>query len=723
MWPSFLNLGFAGWLAAASLPLVIHLLSRRKYKQIDWAAMRYLLEAMRKSSRRIRLEQWLLLAIRTLIILLIVLAMMQPYLSDAQGILYSPNERTHRLFVLDGSFSMAYQQGENQLFEKAKQFAVDIVEQSEKGDGFTLLLMSDPPREIVRNPALLPQDIIREIENLTLPHGKADLTATLERVENIITQTKNDKPQLTRHEVYLFSDLGKASWQTSDSAVMERFRVFSENHALTVIDLGTRNPTNSAVTSLRATQSLATTAEPMQFEGQLRNFGSEPQSAQRVEFSVDGQVISEQVVDLLPGVEQTVRFSHRFREGGDHLVEVSLPDDPLDVDNKRALSLGVQEKINVLLIDGKPQGDPRRGAAGYLRAAFVPKDEGEQIVQADIRPETVLHEIPILNVYDAIVLCNVKLITESEAQRLKAYLQSGGALMVFLGDQVIAESYNRWLYGEDPRGESILPARLGAIQRAPSGEPFLINPLQNEHPILAVFRGNENVSLATNPVQAYFELSLEEASPAQVALAVNGTDPLIVEQNYGQGRVVLVGTSADASWTGIPILPTYVPLMNEILKFALLKQNDGKNVVVGQAIGGALPTVLSDIPAELTRPDGQTDPVILQIREENSIYNYNETSQRGAYRFEFGPPISSTALFAVNVDPAESDLAKFDRSQLESDVLSGVRFDYTTQLPSIRPGSATSQSRKGYLHPYLLYSALGLLLLETLLAYRFAHHQ
>ena len=80
-------LGFANgtllWgLGAASLPIIIHLLNQRKFREMRWAAMRFLLAAIRKNSRRIRVEQWLLLAIRTLIIILVVSAMAKPFLES-----------------------------------------------------------------------------------------------------------------------------------------------------------------------------------------------------------------------------------------------------------------------------------------------------------------------------------------------------------------------------------------------------------------------------------------------------------------------------------------------------------------------------------------------------------------------------------------------------------------------------------------------------------------
>ncbi len=47
-----------------SIPIIIHLLNRRRFKVVQWAAMDYLLKAMRRNRKRLKFEQWLLLATR-----------------------------------------------------------------------------------------------------------------------------------------------------------------------------------------------------------------------------------------------------------------------------------------------------------------------------------------------------------------------------------------------------------------------------------------------------------------------------------------------------------------------------------------------------------------------------------------------------------------------------------------------------------------------------------
>ena len=132
----------------ASAPIIIHLLSRRKYREMEWAAMKWLLAALQKNARRIQLEQLILLAVRTALVLCVVLAMAKPFLEGA-GAVWFPGKRTHRILVLDGSFSMGYRTTDRDRFERAKEVAQAILHDSRKGDVASLLLMAAPPRVVV----------------------------------------------------------------------------------------------------------------------------------------------------------------------------------------------------------------------------------------------------------------------------------------------------------------------------------------------------------------------------------------------------------------------------------------------------------------------------------------------------------------------------------------------------------------------------------------------
>ena len=213
----FESLPMLGWLAAAAAPWLIHLLSRRKYRETAWAAMDFLLAAVKRRTRRIRIEQWLLLLVRTLVIAVLVTAVAEPYLEHAVPV-FSPNGNTHRVLVIDSSYSMAYKATDRTRFEQAKQWAARVVEQSAEGDGFTLVQMASPPRVIVATPSLEKEPIRQEIQNLELLHTGADLAATLAEVRKVLDTARRDSPRLTRHEVYFFSDLQRGTWMPATDA-------------------------------------------------------------------------------------------------------------------------------------------------------------------------------------------------------------------------------------------------------------------------------------------------------------------------------------------------------------------------------------------------------------------------------------------------------------------------------------------------------------------------
>src|SRR5262249_46360386 len=196
------TLGMAA--AAAAIPIIIHLLNRRRFRVVVWAAMRFLLAAQKQNTRRMRLEQIILLCVRTLLILLIILAMasVMPWAESlwnylwpegAQG-LSAHSGRTHKILVIDGSLSMDLK-GKNDdksAYDRVRDKAAAIVEDSPRGDSFSIVLMTgNAPRRIGIKPSAKKENVLREI-NETLrrhPHGNADVAAAMVTVDQLLAES------------------------------------------------------------------------------------------------------------------------------------------------------------------------------------------------------------------------------------------------------------------------------------------------------------------------------------------------------------------------------------------------------------------------------------------------------------------------------------------------------------------------------------------------------
>ncbi|REK09390.1 MAG: VWA domain-containing protein [Planctomycetota bacterium] len=718
----FANLLMLGWLAAAAAPILIHLWNKRRYREVRFAAMEYLLAALRKNSRRLRIEQLLLLAVRTALVVLLVLAVAQPYFEQL-GLPFVAGGRTLKVIVIDGSYSMGYKPTDKTRFDRAKQWAEQIVDDSSQGDAFTLVLMAAPPTVVVGTPAVEPAGFLDEIENLEMPHGGADLPATLALVERICENA--DAAGLDRSEVYFLTDLGRNTWapqlgQAEEAEYEARIDHLSNIASLAVLDMGKSESENLAVTSLSSSEPYVTTAREVPLSAQIRNFGRQPQNHQLVELHVDGRRVKESYVDVAPGEDTPVHFSHRFDTPGDHVVELRLGGDLLEVDNHRWLSAPVKEHLRVLCVNGKPGSGPMTGATDYLALALNP-DAANPLVEATVEPEVIAESALLerdLGQYDCIFLCNVAQFTSSEARLLESVLNRGGGLVFFLGDQVMPDRYNRELTGE--QGIRVLPARLGEIVHEAQYQ-YRFDPLSYRHPLLDVFEGREQSGLLTTPVYTYYRLEIDPDAKARVALAFDGGDAAIVEEAIGRGRSILVATECSLSsvdpasknpWTTMPAWPSFVPLVQELLALAVEGQMSQHNVEVGQLLGESLEAVTTRSTVDVIEPSGDRSAVRLALDAGGSRWSYSDTLQSGVYQVDIGAPIDRSEAFAVNVDTRESDLAAIGPDELP-------RAFSTHRQASLDEADTPSIGQRSGLHKGLLYGVLGLLFFETLLAWRF----
>ncbi len=420
----------------------------------------------------------------------------------------------------------------------------------------------------------------------------------------------------------------------------------------------------------------------------------------------------------------------------------------------------MRQAVRALLIDGRPSGGSFRGAADYLAVALAPQaGQGGQSdhapVQADVAPESALLERN-LSGYDCLFLCNVAQFTASEAQTIDTYLRGGGNVVFFLGDQVLADRYNREL-GVTGQGRAgglhVLPAQIGPLVDRPQ---FRLDPLGYRHPILQAFRGRGQTSLLTTPVFKHYKLVLPpgpekgtgpicrdgpeagtdaerwsshklDLSPfpaaAVTVLRLADGDPLIVEQPVHRGRVVLVATSAEPSWTALPLWPSFVPLVQEMVAYCAAAQLGRRNLMVGEPLEAVLALPAAGPATTVQSPDGRTHPAPARREGDYWIVTYADTAQSGIYVVRAGPPSERDQTFAVNVDTAESDLAAADADELRDQLWPGIPFTHQTSWQDAGSGAAGSPIRRGSrLHVELLYAVLGLLLLETWLGWKMGYH-
>ena len=752
----FTNLAILGWLAAAAAPLIIHLWMRHTHREMPWAAIRFLQAAIHKHARRLQLQQWLLLAIRTLILTLIVLAAAKPFWTGWGKA--SASARTHRLLVLDTSFSMGYQSERGTRFAQAQQLARELIDASHPGDVYTLCTLSSPPQIVLSRAVADHSRIADAVAKLEATQGTADLVATLKVVNDILERVDAEARGIQRHEVLFLSDLGRNTWgainsATADSgsdwpvnapaaasrALLERI---AQRARLAVIDVGEANQSNLAVTDVQLPREPLTTAAPTTIAGVVQNFSSIPVNEVVAELLIDGLPVAETALKVTPRGSSLAKFAYQFAEAGPKAMEVRLAEDHLPLDNHRYQAVEVQERARVLCVAGAP------GSARYVAEALNPGQLASASVQPRVVSESAFNDIAMED-FACVFFCNVAQFSESERDRINRYLELGGGVVWFLGDLVLPEQYNSILGTEDsprPAGSDrarmqrsqpllqlasyaeaaeaspqmrveILPALLGPVVTTPS---YGLDPLGYRHPIVEPFRGRERAGLLTTPVSRYYRLVLPKEGHSETALATLNGDPFIVTSQVHRGRVVLVATAASlesvdpttgAPWTAMPAWPSFLPLVREMFYYSSADFRREAGGLVGDVISG-----IASLPGTeqlaVRRPDRQSAALDEEFTPEGTRWSYASADLTGIY--EVTPPQSDRVIemFAVNADPRESDLARVDVAALPPEL-------HVRTVAAESNASAVNLATDSRLHRILLTAVLALLLAETLLAWRF----
>ncbi|HVJ80312.1 MAG TPA: BatA domain-containing protein [Planctomycetia bacterium] len=269
--------GMLAGLAFASLPIIIHLLHRRRFREIEWAAMEWLLEAIRKRARRLRLEQWLLLAVRTMLIALVVLAMAKMTLGAGAGalnLLASAKPVTHMVLVFDNSLSMHYAPGAASRWERAKKIAHQALEDAGAGDLASAVLLGPQPAALVKEASPNLVEVGKEIDGIRPQHGEGKLEPAIEIISSMLKSSR-----AARKRVVLITDMQRTTFASADgrSEGSELGKKLVALNSLardfTIVDVGEPKSVNSAVVHLEQVDPLAIVGQPTRFRATLAHFG------------------------------------------------------------------------------------------------------------------------------------------------------------------------------------------------------------------------------------------------------------------------------------------------------------------------------------------------------------------------------------------------------------------------------------------------------------------
>ncbi len=642
-------------LLLASVPIIIHLLNRRRFQLIEWAPMKYLKLTIKTNRRRMRIEQLLLLIVRTLIVALLFIALARPALSrNALGGFLAGRSRTSRVIVIDDSLSMGYQIEHRSAFDSAKEAASQIIRTLRPQDSVTVLLTSKLDEPLVREASIDdPGKLLSMISTLHLADSAADWPGVLKRVDDLLVTSAHPQKELV-----LLTDLRRSGWSEAVSKITAQLAAKSID--MKIVDVGNRKTDNIVLARFEQQDALALPGVPIKLRAAIRNDSTTLMRSAQATLEIDDQSRPLVLPDLPAGQITEVPITITLQKPGQHVVKLTLPTDALPADNERWLAISVRTKIEIALIDGQIGNGPFESSTDFLFVAFTAGADPWQVTR---RSESEWQASSRgLESADVIAIANVASLSELQVKRLEKLVASGTGVMIFAGDQLDPQAYDARLYRD---GAGLLPARVSApIDEQPAGltvESFDGSPLS------ALAKIAPDALARIRPRKFLAASVSDKSNDREVRVLARWNDseshPAIIEKTFGRGRVILFTISADRQWSEWPVDPTYVLATRSAALAIARPDSSGDNFIAGQPIAYRIEESHSAISRRVTGPD---DSASRAMSLEDRALHDSHTSRAGKYvlKWKDETGVDQSRTLCASFDTVESNLEPIAESDL-----------------------------------------------------------
>tara|TARA_B100000700_G_scaffold192456_1_gene211963 strand:- start:1183 stop:3207 length:2025 start_codon:yes stop_codon:yes gene_type:complete len=621
----FLTPLFLIGLLAAAIPIAIHLIRREKPPKVMFSTIRFLKKTSKKLVLFQHLQQILLLLLRSLVIVLLVLAFARPLIDRSIARLLDVDPQS-AVVLIDLSMSMQYEE----TFERAKTEALDIISSMTSGDEVALIGFSDGAQLVSDFNSDL--DSVRSTINeiSAAGFGRTRYLPNLRLADQMLEESRFEN-----RAIYLISD-----FQAADIDAFDETWKLAPGVAFTGIDVGLEESTNLAITDVRSPERLLENASEQQILVRVRSTGTVYLQEGDVSLIVNGEVIDRKSVDLGDRSEEVVIFSTTFEAEGSYYGEIRVGGDAFEADNSYYFTVDVLPKISVLTINGEAS-ENWYDDEGHWFGLAVGGAERSPFELVNLTPGELSEAV--LRQSDVLVLLNVGNLTDDQTEIIVDYVIEGGALLVAPGDRVDPVSFNNQF-------ESVAPALLEA-QGLPNGNDYLvIADYDRRHPILRPIESDWSARF-----QGHWRLSPSQDS--EVLMQFDNTEPALVERHVGDGSVILFASAMDLEWNNLPLQSLFLPFVHETLRHLVQPELKQKAYSVGDSFSVNLDENAGSVSARA--PNG--DEIIFT----NTDF-VTQVSEPGFVTVEAD---GAETRFAINILPEESNFARMPVENLFDSII------------------------------------------------------
>ncbi|KAB2909030.1 MAG: BatA domain-containing protein [Ignavibacteriales bacterium] len=670
---TFLSPAVLFGLLAASIPILIHLLNLRKLKKIDFSTLHFLKLIEKQKVRRVKLIQWLLMALRVLIVMALVAGFSRPVLEETTIPGFSTAAKTSTVILIDDSFSMEVVEGTGSYLNQAKAAAEKIISGSKDGDEISVVLTSGREDEFA-NPVKNPQTLRKIIKEIEPSYLETDLNAAIIRAAKILDESENLNKQL-----FILSDLQKSTLgerkEFTDLSQMLNPRV-----KIRIFDPAKKNAGNAAVVGLKINNQVFEPGKEVSVTATIRNFSGSDITNGVLSLFINDERGAQKSYSVAAGKITDVTLSAPVKKPGYSSVMVKIDDDDIKIDNQRYGSVYIPKEFSVLLL-GKP-GDLKFVKAAIEAGSFA---GNMKITERDISQvgATDFRNINMVIVVGSATGSGGGLGsgasagsggdsggdsggsgasangagasagggTSADLQKLKDFISSGGGVLVFPGEGATLQGYSALLTAlsvpvplELRKEAKAIPGKFGSVSFT---HPLLREIFQNPH-------GN---SVESPELTTWFKIPAGGGSDI-ITLSEGGS--FLKETRKGKGKVLTVAAAPTLGAGDLPLIPIFAPLVYRSLFYLASQEPAIQGTLTGEDISLSGKKVGAG-KIEVSMPNGGT--AFLQTGKNGGGVIFKETTQPGVYSFSRDDDV--VEMVPVNLDSAESNTARLSDDELK----------------------------------------------------------
>lgn len=626
----FLNALLIGGTLAASIPLIIHLLNRSRFKVVDWGAMHLLESALKINSRRIQWQAWLLLLLRMLIPAILALCLARPVLTAWRT---AAGGNGHSIVVIvDNSLSMEAASTDGSCLDKAIAEASAILSRFGTSTEITVLTAGGG---VVDQTSGATMDSKRALRRLRDVRGGAGPSAIGEALSTGFARLA--KAKQPRRHLILLSDFQRSQFDNLPPESLATLRDGAPKDAppieVTFIPIRPKSMDNLSIQIDRPLgASVVTPTQTLEVRVAIRNHGRERIKGLPVVLSADGTALTNKIVEVAGDSQVFLAFSCQLQTLGSHVLSVAIDEKAaraasgqsiesiVSTDDVSRWSVEVIEPVHVGIVSSRPANSKTVDDATFLNLALSPyavsmagsatSEETAGWAEAQAGADPIQCEVVApQDISDqwlagkrAITLTNIAKLDDATADRVERFVRAGGMLMIWTGDALQSKWYNdRWGTTSNAK---LLPADYGPISR-PADRPQASLKIQSqsyEHPALTFFNRSSNGRLDSIDLSTWSKLQRAgDAKPAAQAasvadddravltmLSLDNGDPLLLERIVGRGRVLQWAISCGQRWSNLPLREVFVPMMQQMVLYGATSSMPQLNIETGNLLAVAM---------------------------------------------------------------------------------------------------------------------------------------